>query len=233
MHEPIPPETLEHLARSFFVRGQAYGFSFDDYVRFVNVLLDVAIDTHEGGRREAPEGALPLRGETVHIRDLQADDHALFHRWLHDPDGRHFLLSRSTGHHIDVARLLDDPGHVLGVVTRSDGTPIGAVAFLEFDDVGHKAELRKIIGEPEARGQGFGTEAARMWVSFGVRALKLQKIYLYTLASNATNIKLNRQLGFKEEGVLRQEAYFDGQYHDLLRMALVHLEADRPEDRLS
>ena len=38
---------------------------------------------------------------------------------------------------------------------------------------------------------------------------------------NIGNIKLNEELGFQVEGILRNEVYFDDQYHDILRMGML------------
>ncbi len=217
----IPDATLDTLARSFFAQGQDYGFAFDDYVRFVNRLLDVAMASAQPALGPAVNTGLPLVGERVTIRGLRAADRPHVHRWLSDRSGRYFLLSRATGRVQTVDALLDDPLNAIGVVTLPDGRPVGAIAYLVSDPKQRRAELRKLIGEPDLRGQGLGTEASRLWVSHGLDNLGLQKIVLYTLASNTRNLKLNEQLGFRVEGLLRGEVVIDGERRDLVRMARI------------
>jgi RimJ/RimL family protein N-acetyltransferase len=84
----------------------------------------------------------------------------------------------------------------------------------------HKAELRKLIADPCMRGQGLGKEAALLWLNYGMLKLGLKKIYLTTMDTNTRNIRLNESLGFKVEGILRNEILFDGRYRDVLRMGL-------------
>jgi len=105
-------------------------------------------------------------------------------------------------------------------VTLMDDTPIGAVAFLNYDVMQFKAELRKLIGEPNMRGKGLGKEATRLWIRYGTETLDLKKIYLNTLDTNIRNIRLNEEIGFRVEGILRNEVFVDGKYKDLLRMGL-------------
>lgn len=38
--------------------------------------------------------------------------------------------------------------------------------------------------------------------------------------TNVGNIKINEEIGFRVEGVLRNEVFIDGRYHDVLRMGL-------------
>ena len=218
------------LARSFYKEVAAYGFQLEDVLRFVNILLDTAMKSDGAPRSEKetsglprPNGPvrLPLTGEKVLIRALdRSGDRALLGRWLSDRVGRHFLLSRSTARPLDIDDLLNHPCNVIGVITLPDQTPAGLIAFLDYDHVQHKAELRKLIGEPHLRGRGLAKEATRLWIRYGVSCLAVRKIFLNTLENNLRNIRLNEELGFHVEGVLRNEVFFDGAYHDVLRMGL-------------
>jgi len=221
--QEIPDLTLRTLARTFFAHGRDYGFHFEDYVQFVNVLLELAMEAENTGVHvPLDQGPMPLKGERIVVRALRDDDRAIFSEWMTDASGRYLLLSRSTGQSIGVDELLSDPANSIGIITTTESDrAIGALLFLSQDHQSHKAELRKIVGEPAFRGQGIGTEATRLWVGFGLHQLGLKKIYLYTLASNHHNISLNESLGFRVEGILRKEVFFDDSHHDLLRMGLV------------
>lgn len=70
------------------------------------------------------------------------------------------------------------------------------------------------------RGRGCAPEATRLWIRYGSRALGIKKIYRNTLRPNIRNIKINEQFSFEVEGILRNEVFFDGEYHDILRMGL-------------
>ena len=48
-----------------------------------------------------------------------------------------------------------------------------------------------------------------------------KKVYLRTVETNIRNIKLNEELGFKVEGILRNEVILNNAYYDVLRMGLV------------
>jgi RimJ/RimL family protein N-acetyltransferase len=110
--------------------------------------------------------------------------------------------------------------NIVGIITLSDGTPIGSVAYLDHDPAQGKAELRKLIGDVRQRRKGYGKEATALWIRYGLEVLQLKKIYLHTLNTNIRNIKLNEELGFVVEGILHNEVFIDGRYHDVLRMGL-------------
>ncbi len=227
----VPRDTLETIARSFIKAARGYGFHHVDYLRFVNLILamsmrDSAITPEpRTGATTSPAEAgdsLPLAGGDIAIRGYDgATDRSLIDTWIADKTGRYFLLSRTTAQPLDEADLLNSDHNLLGVITLADGLPIGLMAFLDYDRVQRKAELRKLIGDVRYRGKGYGKRATALWIRHGVANLGLRKIYLNTLETDLRNIRLNEELGFEVEGILRNECWFDGEYHDILRMALL------------
>lgn len=234
----IPDLTLETLSRTFYTEATKYGFTHVDYVRYVNLLLDMAMQGRgtpagKGNKDSVSEPAeqaksggpieLPLRGDGVVVRRFDAEnDLPLFDQWLSDRSGRYFLLSRITTERQDIREIAATDTSVLGIITLPDSTPIGSVAFLDHDLVHRKAELRKMIGDPKYRRKGFATRASALWIQYGLQTLGLKKIYLNTLHANIGNLKLNESLGFKIEGILRNEVFIDGAHRDVLRMGLWH-----------
>ena len=231
--EKIPESTLELLARSIYKESTAYGFKHADYLRLVNYILDA---TMENGAQEtivkiksepSPtpyviEKSLPLIGEQVKIREYNSEtDLPLLEEWVNDKYGRYFLLSCQSTSSPVIGDMLANKSNLIGIITSSENVPVGIIAYLDVNNYQRKAELRKMIGDEKYRGKGLAREATQMWVNYGFSSLKLNKIYLNTLNSNLRNIKLNEDVGFKVEGILRDEVYYDGNYHDVLRMGLV------------
>lgn len=232
INSAIPSTTIEAIARSLFKETRRYGFKQVDYLRFVNVLLDMSMKNDQSMERKntadsaivydpSQKAILPLSGERVKVREFgEREDRNLFEKWITDKDGRHFLLSRITAEISDLNQLIEGDRDLFGVITlKPEEIPIGMMAFFDYDRVQRKAELRKLIGEPEFRGHGLAKEATQLWMQFGISTLELKKIYLNTLNTNIRNIKLNEELGFKVEGILRKECFFDGEYHDVLKMS--------------
>ncbi|MBU0559292.1 MAG: GNAT family N-acetyltransferase [Bacteroidetes bacterium] len=232
MSKRISKETIEALSRNFFKEASSYGFKYEHYLSFVNSLLEYAIEFKNGtsgdsSLSEKPKfeaikyDALPIESRNVKIRRfVKFSDYDLLAEWLKDDYGQYFLLSLATTKSINIDELLDSKHNEIGIITTHEGTPIGLMAFLYCDYVQHKAELRKLIGVPEMRGKGLGKEATQLWIKYGHTGLHLKKIYLNTIDTNLRNIKLNEELGFKVEGILRNESLIDGEYHDVLRMGL-------------
>lgn len=238
----IPDQTIQTFARTIVHEAQKYGFSSVDMVRLINGVMDAAVDARVTGpeadhasvsqpaRRTVDVSGFPLTSERIRIR--QADpvgDRALLESWVSDEYGQYFLLSASTAQRHDVASLLSNPLNAIGIVALENGTPIGAVAFLEVDALQRRAELRKLIGVAAERGKGYAEEATALWIEYGRVRLGLQKIYLSTLQTHLRNIRLNESIGFRVEGILRGEILLGDRRHDVLRMGLCfEAEAGKP-----
>ena len=233
MPKEIPSQTIHALARSIFKEASSYGFRQVDIIRLVNVLMDLCTsdnktsyserlsNTEHDRDRDELSWQLPLVGDRVKIRAFSAEsDMKLLEKWLPDKYGRYFLLSCATAQNITVAGLTESPNNHLGIITLRNDQPIGVLAYLDHSKSQKRAELRKLIGEVNSRGRGLAEEATRLWVSYGLRSMGLEKIFVSTLQTHISNIKLNEDIGFRVEGLLRNEVLIDGVRHDVLRMAI-------------
>lgn len=69
-----------------------------------------------------------------------------------------------------------------------------------------KAEIRSFVGT-EFWGQGFGTEQYIMLTRLGFEKFNLNRIFFGTHEKNIGTQKIYEKLGFKKEGILRQDFY--------------------------
>jgi RimJ/RimL family protein N-acetyltransferase len=229
----IPDATVGTLARSIYKESTTYGFQQVDIIRLINELMDLctgsgssvegSIDDDQllGSYDPDQYTSLPLVGDRIIIRAFDdREDTKFLQEWLPEKYGRFFVLSCATAQEVTIESLVESPRNQLGIITLPDGRPIGAMAYLDHSSKQKRAELRKLIGEPDARGKGLAEVATRMWVHYGIHGLGLEKIYVSTLQTQIANIKLNEKIGFQVEGLLRNEVLIDGERRDVLRMGL-------------
>lgn len=229
MKKEISDETIKTIAASFLKQARKYGFTLNDYLKFTNYLLDEAMQSFSVSTKneqnqvyfQKSSNKLPLETERLIIRQTSRKDLPLINLWLEDKEGRFFLLSRLDNQNQTIEEIFEDDSNLLGTICLKDKTPIGVIAYLNIDEYHRKAELRKMIGVTKERGKGYGNEATKAWLEYGLFTLNLEKIYLTTINTDIKNIRINEALGFRVEGLLRNELKIDGEYYDVLQMSLL------------
>jgi RimJ/RimL family protein N-acetyltransferase len=103
----------------------------------------------------------------------------------------------------------------------ADDVLVGTCQLHSIDCVARAAELQIRIGDVGKRDAGLGTDAVRQLTEFGFRDLNLNRIYLHVFATNARAIHVYEKAGFVREGLLRQAAFLDGAFVDVVVMAML------------
>ena len=104
------------------------------------------------------------------------------------------------------------------------GQILGLCSLRDIDWIRRAGELHILIGRAENRRRGLGTFAVSHLLSHAFADMNLNRVQLGVLADNAPAIGLYRKLGFRTEGRLREYAYKDGRYMDMLLMSLLRRE---------
>jgi len=222
--------TLHTVSKAIVNETSKFGFKRADYISLVNYLLDFSVispaDIESKAKSNPTSGntklKFPIRGEQIQLRLFNMkNDYDIIQNWLSDDTGQWFLLDRSSYRDRSLLQIIESRRNSFGIISLLDKTPIGLMAFLDYDENSHKAEMRKLIGEKSHREKGYAKEATMLWIQYGIRNLGLKKIYLNTTENNIRNITLNKELGFQIEGLLRKEFLINNEYYDVLRMAYI------------
>lgn len=171
-------------------------------------------------------------GDRVRLRPFRESDVPLLRAWFDDPDvmrfwGRPSVPVTERQFETDlVGRFVrfDDAGYF--AIDLADGTTIGRVEFERLSTETRSAEVMILIGAPSAQGQGYGTEAMAALLRYLFHARNLHRVSLSVLAWNSRAIRSYEKAGFTAEGILRDDLYFDGRYHDQVVMGILRDEFD-------
>ena len=101
---------------------------------------------------------------------------------------------------------------------------VGTCAFSQLDGENGSALYHITIGESDAWGQGYGTEATQMMLDHAFGTLGLHRIALYVFEFNERAIRAYKRCGFVVEGRSRESIWRDGRWWD--EMAMSVLESD-------
>ena len=85
-----------------------------------------------------------------------------------------------------------------------------------------------MIGEADARGKGYGTEATQLLLDYAFTALGLHSVMLTTDSYNLAGQAAYRKAGFKEFGRRRECALLNGTLHDWVYMDCLASEFTSP-----
>ena len=101
-----------------------------------------------------------------------------------------------------------------------DGSLVGRAGLFAVDNLARHAEVGLSL-LPEHQGKGYGRDVLRVLLGYAFRSRNLHRVHLQTLASNEQALRAYRAVGFVEEGRLRDHAWVEGAYDDVVLMAVL------------
>ena len=99
--------------------------------------------------------------------------------------------------------------------------PVGLVYLFEVEPRHRRATFGILIGEAEARGRGYGTEATRLVLSYAFEILGLSNVMLTVYVDNLAGQAAYRKAGFQEFGRRRACSARGQELVDLVYMEAV------------
>lgn len=105
------------------------------------------------------------------------------------------------------------------IVENGTDELVGTIGMHDINHINGTASigcaLRKKFWE-----KGYGTEAGKLLIEYAFNTLNLRKLNAGAYAFNKRSLALQKKLGFKEEGLLEKQVYRNGEYHDVVQLAL-------------
>lgn len=101
-----------------------------------------------------------------------------------------------------------------------EGALVGMVRMDEYDPVNRSIRVGVDV-LPEKRRQGYGTAIYHALLDYLTSHLNIHRIWLLVLDSNKAAQKLYRNVGFVQEGRMREAVWRNGKYQDYLLMSVL------------
>jgi diamine N-acetyltransferase len=152
-----------------------------------------------------------LENEYVQLRALEPEDLASLYKWENDnqlweygntlaPFSKYILhrYIENSGLDIYEARQLR-----LVIEDKKTKNPVGTIDLYDFEPFHNRAGIGILIDEV-AQGKGFATQALNLMKDYAFQFLKLSQLYAYIPAMNIASLKLFRNCGFMESGLLKK-----------------------------
>jgi RimJ/RimL family protein N-acetyltransferase len=107
------------------------------------------------------------------------------------------------------------------ILRKGDGMHLGEVVLNDLDEDNRSMNFRIALSSTAVTDQGYGTEATRAVVNYGLNVVGLHRISLTVFAFNPRAKRVYEKCGFVQEGVERDALLWDGQWFDSIRMAIL------------
>jgi RimJ/RimL family protein N-acetyltransferase len=169
-----------------------------------------------------------LKGERIILGPVKREYIESYLKWLNDIELTQYLniyrpLTRMEEEDW-IENLKNRNDTIVFSISLLDNTHIGNCGLHQIDWKNRIAEVGIMIGDKELRGKGYGTEAMELLLEYGFNTVNLNRIQLRVFDYNIRAINSYKNVGFKEEGRIRQAMFKSGKYHDMFLMSILREE---------
>jgi len=168
-----------------------------------------------------------IEGSSVILRRHRVDDLPGVRRWYQDPEIARltrYTLRPMSDDEIDRffhGRLMSPESVAYAIDLRDTGRLIGLTTFSNLDPDNASVLFHISIGEPDAWGIGYGTEATELMLWLAFERIGLHRVGLSVFSFNERAIRAYEKAGFEIEGRERQAIVRDGQRWDEITMGVL------------
>lgn len=179
------------------------------------------------------EPILNVRGETVALGPLRRDLIPAYARWMNDLGTLRTLGALPAPLPLEAEEAWYDAAvkgdtRYFTIYETATMRPVGTCDLRDIDHRNRTATMGLLIGEPDARGKGFGTEATRLLLDVAFTVLGLHAVWLTVYAFNLAGQRCYAKAGFREVGRRRECRLLNGVLHDEIVMDILATEFESP-----
>jgi RimJ/RimL family protein N-acetyltransferase len=178
-------------------------------------------------RRWFPE---QLVGEKVILRRHVRENLRDFLRWYQDAEVARLTRYQDGPMRPDeierffMLRAMGPDSLAMGIHIKATDQLIGSCAFSQLDGDNGSVLFHITVGEHEAWGHGYGSEATALMVDHAFDSLGLHRVALTVFAFNERAIRSYLKVGFVIEGTAREAIWRDGRWWDEIHMSVLEPE---------
>jgi RimJ/RimL family protein N-acetyltransferase len=170
-----------------------------------------------------------LIGKNIKLRPLKISDIEKSHEWRNNIE----LIKMTQGIRFPKTFEMDrewfeyalndksNRNIYFGIDRLDNDEFIGIIQLSNIDYISGTATWGFIIGDEKNRGNGISIEAPCLLFDYAFKILNLKKLLGYTISLNKATFFMQLAIGgFKHEGTLKNQVFFDDNYHDVLIFSL-------------
>ena len=168
-----------------------------------------------------------MPGRLIVLRRHRTENLRAFTRWYSDPEVARLTryqqspLSSDEVQRFFYSRIMGSDFLAMAIHLRETDRLIGTCAFSQLDGDNGSTVYHITIGERDAWGRGYGTEATELMLAHAFTQLALHRVALTVFEFNSRAIRAYEKCGFVVEGRARQAILRDGRFWDEIHMSVL------------
>lgn len=176
-----------------------------------------------------------IRGDKVYLVPIEREDLELLRTWRNQPNFRKYFreyreISKEMQEKWYEAKVLGDPSTIMFAIRRTkDDSLLGCCGLCYINWVHRNADLSLYIGYENAYidNEGFAKEACQLMFAYGYDELGLRKIWTEIYEFDTPKFELYTELGFHQDGILRDQYFYEGRFWNSRMLSLLSDEFKR------
>ena len=172
-----------------------------------------------------------IKGKKVGLRAVEKEDLPYLRDWRNITEFRkHFrevreLSLKDQEAWFDSLQKTKHINYMFTIVDLDSQKPIGAAGLLYINWIIRSADFSFYIGDENKYigDDGIAKEAAQLLIDYGFNNLNLHKIWMELYEFDTQKIEFfKNEFDFKQDGLLRDNCFEDGRYHNSLILSLIN-----------
>ena len=163
-------------------------------------------------------------GQKCYLSPMDENDAGKFTEWLNDLEVTQYLAMYHRIINVQSEKELLEKiakEHNYSIIDLENNELIGNCGYIGIDHINQSAEVGIFIGNKNYWNKGYGTEAIKLLIDYGFKALNLHNIGLRVFSFNERAKRAYEKIGFKIVGNRREAILRNMKRHDLIFMDIL------------
>ncbi|MBN1472356.1 MAG: UDP-4-amino-4,6-dideoxy-N-acetyl-beta-L-altrosamine N-acetyltransferase [Syntrophaceae bacterium] len=167
--------------------------------------------------------------DIFYLRSIRAEDKGKIYGWRNLPDVAKYMYTdhqiTKEEHNHWFEQIINDKSRKYWIIVY-DNEEVGLVNLYDIDTQNERCSWAFYITNLNLRGKGVGSLVEYHTLNHVFGRLRYNKLCCEVLIFNQSVIKMHKSFGFQQEGLFRQHRIKNGQFVDVVALAILKSEWD-------
>lgn len=162
---------------------------------------------------------MKLFNEIIRCIPIEPVHYPQVYLWAHSGDYNDYFIGSEAIHFEKIPDFAAKNKIFMVVDGKNPNLILGMACLGRIDDLSRNFHFGVLIDKKHQR-NGLGREATKIMISYAFNSLNLYKAILTIIDGATASKKIAEDVGFDLEGVLKNEIFHDGEFHNVLRYGI-------------